>query len=732
MPPRVRPNQEAFSAAYAPIPEQLPPEPSLTAASGQLTKLNDFLEANCSLTLGTEEQGRLYCANPDGTFTSMKGKDLTSPGGRTELMQLAQGSRLFAVPAGEVTPVQLRMERSSAGWSLSLADNLEKAPERPGFFARLLHRWFPQNETFRSWVEPAESIYQDYRKRKAGLESIRSERTALGASDNSAAGLSDEAAAEKTGHSALARKGKQDIGDMLWKEDFSEQCAASEWEVRKNEVCGKCVDDVYGAEPVFVSGLAARKSPVYTKEQFDQLTPYSLNLAENAETHTVRNGIAELQKKDFAALAMFSALTDSSAGKDRSDGSFFRPELRTTVFSTMFTADLAKSGHGESVPRENLGSFFGNPVQPGRERAKSAVEAYRKGDLVPIAKIIAAGLDAYDRIYARDPQGSTQTASMADQAGRLVRLMESAPALRREVEKQVAVQKAAAADALRKTETEHSEFRAANGDVLQDFETAFRSDPGKLRDFYRDHPGGKDQPDGVTVLKNDAQLHGIEMLCRQQQDFDLDAAVSRVKANRQLCETVRDKDKAVLQFKTGILHKQPLSAEQKKQCLRAVLREQVLQREMALTVASDYNAANAKTQAEAPSVYVLQAMAPELLRNVTLTDEQKNTFITQSMKVGNTTAMQFSNATKTVPYLCSRFAEPEAGMRELDRFIDDNVSPEKMDEICQKPDLELLGILTGKSLLRDLKFADVSEPKQKEPQRELSAVKTEEKERTLD
>ena len=721
MAPRVREKPENFSASYKPFPDELPEKLDAKKNQFYMNKISDFLAQNCRMALGTEEQGRLYYANsPDGDFYCLEHTDLISEQGRANLVQFARGNRLFVVPAGETTPVQLQLEVNQTGFNMQFADNLDQEPERPSLIFRKLHEWFPNVKLFTSWVEPAESNYQNYKKISSSVSRVRSERAEQGFSDSD---QTEVGAEEQKKHDKENREaGKQQV-------EFLPGYEESQAMVHRNSVCNAQIDNVYSAEPVCDARLVERKN--YAEKDFENLTRFdTLPLAENADRHTVKDGLAVLQKKDFAALAVFTALTDENAGAERTDGKPLRPELRPNNFSTMFTADLAASNKADPIGRENIHQFFTNPINPAREKTEQAIREYQNGNIKPLAKMIVTGLEAYKTCFSYIPQGSSKSAAMTEQASRLVEILESSPKLQQEAKEQAKALREDAAARLQKTQEEHAAFlsqpctkvqpensnqKFTNQDFMDDLKSTFQGalhtvdnlsyvDRKPFTDLYAKYPESR------KILETDAQLHASEVLFKSKQSFDLNAVIAQVKINRHLNEVIQDGEAAMCQLYTGILGKNatPLSPAEKADCLRKIVRADALRADMIAnenelsTPISNYQMENAL------SGYVMENVAPPALPD-SLSGIQS---IVRSS--ANSLLYKPSN-------LCKSFDDRENGTKELDSFLDKHTSKQKTDSFLAKSDKELLEALKSRSsLLKAVGFDPQAAAESTASQKELT------------
>ena len=152
--------------------------------------------------------------------------------------------------------------------------------------------------------------------------------------------------------------------------------------------------EIYGSKPVFHEEFTAENERSYTVEQFEQLKAFDLD--------RLNSGFSE---DEYTALVhLGTADPDRCSGILEHGGVFYNVyQNENLIFDNAASAGPAHMGHdkvtladGRKViaPRTNTGNVFDVFVEPARQDAKKALEAYGKDDKEPLAKFIAKGINS--------------------------------------------------------------------------------------------------------------------------------------------------------------------------------------------------------------------------------------------------------------------------------------------------------------------------------------------------
>ena len=153
--------------------------------------------------------------------------------------------------------------------------------------------------------------------------------------------------------------------------------------------------EVYGSKPVFHKEFAEENQRSYTAEQFNMLKPFDLA--------QLGSGVSE---DEYAGLVLLgTADPDRCSGVLEQGGVFYNVHPKEElIFDNAASVGPAHMGHdkvtlsdGREViaPRTNTGNTFDVLVEPARQDAKKALEAYGKGEKEPLAKLIAKGINSH-------------------------------------------------------------------------------------------------------------------------------------------------------------------------------------------------------------------------------------------------------------------------------------------------------------------------------------------------
>jgi hypothetical protein len=156
----------------------------------------------------------------------------------------------------------------------------------------------------------------------------------------------------------------------------------------------RLIGEAYGAKPVFHPEYAVAKNTGYNQDNFEE------NLPEIDTSGFVLGGEA-VSHEEFAALATLAVYDPEISGihaigttglvdipADENVSISFHSH-RVTCFGNSSTTI---NGNTVNIPDDRAGKFIATEIGPAREKVKEALEAYQKGELKPLAQIIAYGI----------------------------------------------------------------------------------------------------------------------------------------------------------------------------------------------------------------------------------------------------------------------------------------------------------------------------------------------------
>ncbi len=155
-----------------------------------------------------------------------------------------------------------------------------------------------------------------------------------------------------------------------------------------------CIEEVYGATPVFHPEFAIEGNTGYNRENFDRYLP-------EVDTSGFVVGGTAVSNEEFASLAALAVYDPDISGVHA-----IGPEELIDIPSDV---NMSITFHGHRVscfgnqttqvdgkdvrsPDYRAGKFIPTEVGPAREKVKEALLAYQAGDRGPLAKIIAFGV----------------------------------------------------------------------------------------------------------------------------------------------------------------------------------------------------------------------------------------------------------------------------------------------------------------------------------------------------
>ena len=265
--------------------------------------------------------------------------------------------------------------------------------EFEGFYQKTVEQEFSKTRSFREW---SDEIAKRYRNRDITYAQLELEMSALralapGKNDNEREKqqISIGDFRKKTAELEQQRTGKLDSAA------YQKQLADSYREPQ--EISQDCLDELYGMKLEFHPEYVPRDSNLgYTKDNFDKYMP-SFDM-------DVKVGGKSVSNREFASLSMMALYDLSIAGSYVYTKKVTEPiEIEPNKWvaadnQSLYVMGLAnnyKEINGKTVatPDERCEHVIHGHIPAARNMTKNALEAYKKGDVGPLAKLIAHGID---------------------------------------------------------------------------------------------------------------------------------------------------------------------------------------------------------------------------------------------------------------------------------------------------------------------------------------------------
>ncbi len=265
--------------------------------------------------------------------------------------------------------------------------------EFEGFYQKTVEQELSKTRSFREW---SDEIAKRYRNRDITYAQLELEMSALralapGKNDNEREKqqISIGDFRKKTAELEQQRTGKPDSAA------YQKQLADSYREPQ--EISQDCLDELYGMKLEFHPEYVPRDSNLgYTKDNFDKYMP-SFDM-------DVKVGGKSVSNREFASLSMMALYDLSIAGSYVYTKKVTEPiEIEPNKWvaadnQSLYVMGLAnnyKEINGKTVatPDERCEHVIHGHIPAARNMTKNALEAYKKGDVGPLAKLIAHGID---------------------------------------------------------------------------------------------------------------------------------------------------------------------------------------------------------------------------------------------------------------------------------------------------------------------------------------------------
>ena len=319
----------------------------------------------------------------DGKVSSLEENQIEV--GSREFWKAAAMGQLFGYPAGERHPVQIQLRhKSGITPDLTFSDPLDpeklpqvdlpKAPRKPKWY----HRVFSFGGNRRLCREY--DHYMAEKERQANLAA------------SCAAAVREAYGDKRIGISLNAEKREAEyiqaeLAEGRLKKALREQLNLIKRDQGNLQQAIDTTVSVYGPVPKQLPGL---KGKVYTQEQFDLLKPIDLKGAQV--------GGKTVTDREFGALALFAGNdpeiaieAQKVAGDPEPVIDAFAEDGYSREEAGQIMSDSGREMYSRTlmIQRPSTGTYFAPAVQPARQKAKEALDAYQRGDKGPLADILA-------------------------------------------------------------------------------------------------------------------------------------------------------------------------------------------------------------------------------------------------------------------------------------------------------------------------------------------------------
>ena len=293
--------------------------------------------------------------------------------------------------------------------------------EFEGFYQKTLEAELSKTRSFREWSDEVAKRYRNKDITYAQLELEMSALRALapGKNDNE---REQQQISIGNFRSKVAELKKQKTGEID-PEAYQKQLADSY--IDDADLSVECLDDIYGMNPVFhpelVNPHATDPTLGYTESNMkNYMPPFNMD---------VKVGGKSVSNREFASLASL-AIYDLNIG-----GSYvFRnvlsakepvtiePNLWVAANNhSMYVMNCANSyvtinGKRRAAPDNRIDIFIRTASPAARNKTKEVLEDYQRGDVAPLAKLIAHGLNLAVNYGKHHINHETETADWKDRS----------------------------------------------------------------------------------------------------------------------------------------------------------------------------------------------------------------------------------------------------------------------------------------------------------------------------
>ena len=354
--------------------------------------------------------------------------------GNPKFAEAAYRGEIFAYPAGERYPVQIRLtQRGSSTTDIQIT---QSTPLKPGLQKieltemtaepqltrepKWYHRLFP------FWGNNRK-ICQDYDKSVADREKWRKEmpkRLEEAEKNKPEAFRAAQAIEERFGaartQEALLEERKFAFGlyDADRKEDSAKKALAAGNQAEKARRGAEIAMNVYAPHPVFREKWEKTdiKEGLYSREDFDRLTNSTLDL------NTVQLGGRPVDEQTYAKLAIFASLQPDIAEKAQREAVMDPTQMLDTLRAKGYSEEMAKEVLLTSVGQayttdvlhteDRMHHYFNSAMNGSKEKTDAALKEYAAGRKEKLAEILSRAVQ-----FAGDAAGTHDSMYNGGDAG---------------------------------------------------------------------------------------------------------------------------------------------------------------------------------------------------------------------------------------------------------------------------------------------------------------------------
>ncbi len=399
--------------------------------------------------------------------------------GGLEFIRQMQLGNVFAYPVGEPKPVQIGYRFNNVAGheksEMAISDPLESrklvelldpppVPRRPGFFKRMIHavvksafkadfdRYDAERKAASDWPEKNRYLTEQTQERESkrgelGDDANRDYREQL--RDMQKAELAPQLAAAKKrlAHLSTGQKHFEAVYEPVPKIFKTEQTKDvkefegrltddPDYEVLIREHRGEKQTGKSEKEPDLKEGF-------YSAEHFKKLSAFGEDQLKLEEIKVGGTG-QTVTKRQFCSVAMFSAMDKKYALEAEKYMNSHDVTLSGVLVKHLgLTEDEAKDviGFGacsmyttdlfRDKPRDNNGTYIECSIDPARRDAVEAFNAYKNGNVKPLATLIAKGVNSEANLLSSVADLGVEQEGACAAAGGMLELLSGDPKLKK-------------------------------------------------------------------------------------------------------------------------------------------------------------------------------------------------------------------------------------------------------------------------------------------------------------
>lgn len=335
--------------------------------------------------------------------------------------QEAQLGNLFVYAAGSPNPSQIQLDYRANSKSLEPAFSKPVDPaavtalgrvKKPNFFKRLLNRF--NKDWFKAECEPWRKQEESAAKLRENLSKETGERKNTAAQELEEVAGIEKATAEaerkakldRMVQSAQARLERTAIGTKYSEAIFEPEPKIFATEETLERFPGRTTDDPFFNK---LLRIESKQFGFMDMDEFANLTPFGKDQLD-LDAITLGESGRPVSKSEFCSLALFTCMENEIALNAHKEGPAMidsydptlLPRLQEVVGLSKEEAETLVALSGSSFyttdtfidpPRSESGRFIADTINIGRKKTAEALAAYQNGDLAPLGKLLANGVN---------------------------------------------------------------------------------------------------------------------------------------------------------------------------------------------------------------------------------------------------------------------------------------------------------------------------------------------------